>query len=591
MSSLAFVRALPRALPFLIWWPRVNRVTAKADLMAGLTGAVLVLPQGIAFASIAGMPPEYGIYAAIIPTIVAALFGSSWHLMAGPTTATSIVIFSTMSAVAHPGTANYVELVIVMSLLAGVLKLLMGLLRLGVLVNFVSNTVVIGFTAGAGLLIVSSQVQYFFGLAIPHGVGFLETAGYFAHHVGEIDWYVTSVALITLLAGIGMRRKLPRFPYMIGAMGIGGLYAYSLRYLPGFAATHHIATVPSLPGAIPAFSPPRISFEAIRKTASAAIVVAIVGLTEALSIGRAIGRRSEQRINASQEFIGQGLANIFGAFFSAYAASGSLNRSGLNYEAGAKTPLAAIFSAVFLVAILMLVAPLAQYLPLPAMAGVLILVGWGLIDIPSIRKTLRLSRTESAVLVVTLLATVFAALGVAIYIGVILSLMLYLLRTAQPRIAEVHPDDEERAYLLSAISAAPETLEVRMVRVQGSIFFGAAEYIRAALRRVDVRTPSGTHLIVDATGVNFIDLAGARMLAQEALRRRRLGGTLYLYRVNQEVRQVLTRTDYIADIGTENIIPALRPRLRDLPSASESAAEPCNGIAKPASAVGGNRSD
>jgi SulP family sulfate permease len=546
---------LGRFLPFLQWWPRVNRVTLRADLLAGATGAILVLPQGVAFATIAGMPPEYGLYAAIIPTIIAALFGSSWHLMGGPTTATSIVIFSTMSVVATPGTNEYIQLVLTMSLLAGCFKLAMGLARMGVLVNFVSQTVVIGFTAGAGLLIAAGQLQHFLGLSMPRGLSFSATIEYLALHLADIDWYITSIAVITLLTGIGLRQRFPRFPYMIGAMLVGSLYAYLLRFIPGVAAAHHIATVPPLPSPIPPFEVPRFSLEALRKTASAAVVVGIVGLTEAISIARAIAMRSEQRINASQEFIGQGLANIVGAFFSSYAASGSLNRSGLNYEAGAKTPLASIASALFLVLVLFAVAPWARYLPIPAMAGVLLLVAWGLVDVAGIRKVFRISRTESAVLVVTLLATVFVQLGFAIYIGVMLSLMLYLRRTSQPRIIDVKPDPAEHSYLFTRASGLPDCPQLKIVRIQGSIFFGATQHVREALQDIDAQTPSQKHLLIDASGINFIDTAGAEMLAQEARRRRRLGGALYLYRLNDEVRGVLTRSGRLDEIGSENIFP------------------------------------
>jgi SulP family sulfate permease len=542
LNSLSSAPWLARVFPFLLWWPRVNRVTVRADVLAGAIGAILVLPQGVAFAAIAGMPPEYGLYAAIVPTIVAALFG--------PTTATSIVIFSTMSVVAVPGTNEYVQLVLLMSLMAGVFKLTMGVLRMGVLVNFVSQTVVLGFTAGAGLLIAASQIPHFFGLSMPRGVSFMETLEYLALHVTDIDWYVTSVAALTLATGIVVHRRFPRFPYMIAALLVGGLYAYLLRFVPGLAVAHHIATVPALPSPLPEFSAPRFSLEALRKTASAAVVVGIVGLTEAISIGRAIALRSEQRIDASQEFIGQGLANIMGAFFSAYAASGSLNRSGLNYEAGAKTPLASIFSAVFLVLVLLLVAPLARYLPIAAMAGVLLLVAWGLIDFRNIRKIFRISRTESAVLIVAMLATLFVQLGFAIYIGVILSLMLYLKRTAQPRIVDVKPDRSEETYLFTARTGLPDCPQLKLLRIQGSIFFGAAPHVHEALQNVEQK-----HVLIDAQGINFIDIAGADMLAQEARRRRRLGGGLYLYRVNDEVLGVLTRSRRLDDIGSSNIFP------------------------------------
>ena len=554
-SSLATRNWVLQLLPFLRWWPRVNRETVRSDLSAGLTGAVLVLPQGVAFATIAGMPPEYGLYAAMVPTLLAALYGSSWHLMGGPTTATSIVIFSVMSPIAHPGTPDYVQLVLTMSLLAGVFKLAMGLARMGMLVNFVSQTVVIGFTAGAGFLIAGGQIKHFFGIAMAPGISFMETLEQFFLNLHQIDWLVTSVALVTLATGIISRRRFPRFPYMIAAMVFGSIYAYLLTFIPGLDAAHHIRTVGALPSAIPPFSAPTLSFEAVRKTTSAALVVGIVGLTEAISIGRAIAVRSEQRIDSNQEFIGQGLANIVGAFFSAYAASGSLNRSGANYEAGAKTPLASIFSAMFLVLVLLLVAPLAAYLPIPAMAGVLLLVARGLIDIPNIRKVLNASGAESGVLIVTLLATLFVQLEFAIYTGVMLSLMLYLKRTSRPLILDVKPDPGEHSYHYSADTGLPDCPQIKMIRINGSIFFGAVDHVQRYLQDIDLANPRQKHVLIDATAMNFIDLAGAEMLAQEARRRRRLGGGLYFYGVKKEVLQLLARGGYLDEIGQENIFP------------------------------------
>jgi SulP family sulfate permease len=545
-----------RLLPFLRWWPRVNRVTLRADLIAGATGAMIVLPQGVAFATIAGMPPEYGLYAAILPTLVAALFGSSWHLMAGPTTATSIVIFSTMSTVASPFSNEYVQLVLAMSLIAGVIKLTMGLLRAGALVNFVSHTVVVGFTSGAGLLIMAGQLQYFLGVSVPRGVGFAETLRFIAARAGETDWYILSVAAITLLTAIGLRRSFPKSPYLIFAIAAGGVYAYLLRFLPGFALAHHIPTLPTLPGPVPQFAPPRLTLDVLRKTMSPAVAVAIVGLTEAMSIARAIGARSEQRIDANQEFIGQGLANITGAFFSSYAASGSLNRSGLNYEAGAKTPLSAIFSAVFLVALLILIAPFAAYLPLAAMAGVLMLVGWGLIDFGRMRKVVRIGRSETVVLGLTLAATLFGDLAFAIYLGVIVSIVLYLRRTAQPRVVAIAADGPatERLYESLAIPASSDARQV--VRIRGSVYFGAAWHVFEQLEDAAARRPGPVELLLDLSRVNFIDLAGANALAEVASRLRRAGGALYVYGVNEDVWRILERSGRMDELGPKRVFAA-----------------------------------
>jgi SulP family sulfate permease len=340
---------------------------------------------------------------------------------------------------------------------------------------------------------------------------------------------------------------------MIAAMLVGTFFALAIDALN--LIDYAIPTVTALSAALPQFSMPEFSLEALRKTASIAVAVTMLGLTEAVSISRSIALRSEQRVNGNQEFIGQGLSNIAGSFFSAYASSGSFNRSGLNYEAGAKTPLASVFASAILIVILLLVAPYARYLPVPTMAAILFLVAWGLIDFKAIRSILRTSRSESAVLAVTLVATLTAQLEFAIYIGVLLSLMLYLSRTSRPRIVDVKPDPAEHSYLFTTQSGLPDCPQIKIVRVNGSIFFGAVDHVQRVLQEIDSAKSTQKHLLIDATGVNFIDVAGAEMLALEAKRRRRLGGGLYLYRVNEEVRKLLERGGYLDDIGKDNIFP------------------------------------
>src|SRR5512145_712746 len=414
-----------RLSPFLLWWPRVNRETLRGDLVAGLTGSIVVLPQGVAFATIAGLPPEYGLYTAIMPAVVAALFGSSWHLVSGPTTAISIVVYGAISPLAEPGSPEYLSLVLTLTFMVGAIQLAMGLGRLGTLVNFISHTVVIGFTAGAAILIAASQLKNFLGISVPRGASFSQTLGAVLAQAGDVSPYVASVGAVTLMVGILVRRYAPRFPYMIAAMLVGSLAGLALDRLfgPGVA---EIRTVGALPGTLPPLSHPVLSAGTVRQLGGNALAITMLALTEAVSIARAIAVRSEQRIDGNQEFIGQGLSNIAGSFFSSYASSGSFNRSGLNYEAGARTPLAAAFAALFLTAVLLLVAPLAAYLPVAAMAGVLFLVAWGLIDFRHIRGIIRASRSETVILAATFLSTLLLDLEFAIYVGVILSLALYL---------------------------------------------------------------------------------------------------------------------------------------------------------------------
>ncbi|HSC96906.1 MAG TPA: SulP family inorganic anion transporter [Burkholderiales bacterium] len=541
-----------RLLPFLRWWPRVNRETLRADAIAGLLGAVIVLPQGIAFATLAGLPPQYGLYAAMVPAVVAALFGSSWHLVSGPTNVISIFLFASLASLAEPGGDEYIRLALTLTFLVGVMQLAMGIARMGALVNFISHTVVIGFTAGAACLIFASQIKHFFGVDIPAGASFTRTWHDFALSLADINPYVSGVGAVTLLVGVVCRRFAPRFPYMIVAMLAGGITAALLNAAFGEARTA-IPMVGALPGSLPGFSVPDLSLNAVRQTLPIALAVTILALTEAVSIARAIGVKSGQRIEGSQEFIGQGLSNMAGSFFSAYAASGSFNRSGVNYEAGARTPLAAAISAPMLVAVLFVVGPLIAHLPLAVMAAILFLVAYGIVDFRYIAAAIRTNRQEAVVMAITFFAALFADLEFAIYAGVLLSLMLYLTRTSRPLVIDVKPDPAPDSYHFTADSGLPDCPQLKMLRINGSLFFGAVDHVQRHLEEIDEREPRQKHVLIVASGINFVDMAGAEMLAAEARRRRGMGGGLYFYRMKDAVQRLLARGGYLADIGEERI--------------------------------------
>ena len=545
---------LYKLLPFLRWWPMVNQSTLRSDGLAGITGALIVLPQGVAFATIAGLPPEYGLYAAMIPAIIAAMFGSSWHLVSGPTTAISIALFASVSPFAEPGSQGFIGLALTLTFLTGAFQLLLGLARMGALVNFISHTVVIGFTAGAALLIGASQFRNFFGLDIPRGTPFFEILQLFVLHLNDINPYVASVAGLTLITGILFKKFFPRLPYMIVAMIIGSLAAWALKVYFGGVEITGIKTVGALPTHLPPLSHPDFSLDAIRHMIFPALVVTMLALTEAVSIGRSIAVRSEQRIDGNQEFIGQGLSNIFGSFFSGYAASGSFNRSGVNFASGARTPLAAVFASLCLVLVLLLVAPLAAYLPNAAMAGILFLVAWSLIDFHHIASIGNASRSETVVLWVTLIGTLIN-LEKGIFFGILLSLMFYLYRTSRPQVQAVVPDPELGSYHYIDATEHKECPQFKMIRINGSIFFGAVDHIQQSLHEIDTQNPNQKHVLLVASGVNFIDIAGAEMLTQEARRREKLGGGLYFYRVKDSVCSTLRKGPYIADIGHDKIFP------------------------------------
>ena len=274
-------RALPwrRFLPFMRWWPRVDKATARADAWAGLTNAVVVLPQGVAFALLAGLPPEYGLYTAIVPAIIAALFGSSWHLISGPTLALSIMVFSTLAPLAEPGTDLYISLALTLTLLAGLYQFGFGLARLGTLVNFVSPAVVTGFTAAAAILVVTSQLRHVLGLEIPRGGSFLEVWYYALTHLGAVQPRVVAIAATSFIVAIVIRMLRPKWPYLLLAMLAGAVAGYGLN-----AAEHGVAVVGSLPSGIPQLSLPTLDPGVLRDLAPQALAVALLGLIEAVSI-------------------------------------------------------------------------------------------------------------------------------------------------------------------------------------------------------------------------------------------------------------------------------------------------------------------
>ena len=541
---------LVKIFPFILWFRLTTIETIKADFFAGLTGAIIVLPQSVAFATIAGMPPEYGLYAAMVVPIIAALFGSSFHLISGPTTAISIVVFAAVSKYAAPGSEEFVALALTLTFLAGVYQLVFGLAKFGLLVNFVSHNVVIGFTAGAAILIASSQIPYILGIHIPRGEGFINTWIDLYSGVGEFNIYLLIVGLGTLVSAIIIKLIRPKFPYLLIGMFVGGFLAF---YLSSF--TDSIGTVGVMPAYFPPLSSPNFSLSSLKSLAPEAFAIALLGLIEASSIGRSIATKSNQRINPSQEFIGQGTSNIVGSFFSGYASSGSFTRTGVNFESGARTPLSAILAALFLMVIVLLVGPLISYLPYAAMAGIILIVAYNLIDFQSIKKTFTYSKSESVIFAATFLSTLLFELEFAIYLGVLLSLMLFIAKTSAP---EVHtlafgspPGEDIRK--LQSIRKTPlvQCPQLKIIRIDMSIYFGSINHIQKQISRI-VDNQRIYHILIVASGVNFIDLAGIEGLLIEHRRLKALNGDLYLVDVKSSTYEFMEKVNFVNEIGREN---------------------------------------
>ena len=538
--------SLKKIFPFLSWLP-LTKDSWKDDLIAGITGTIIVIPQAVAFAMIAGLPPIYGFYTAMITPIIAALFGSSYHLISGPTTAISIVVYSTLVKFVNPETdiENFVSLALVLTFLAGFFQLAMGLLRMGKLVNFVSHSVIIGFTAGAGILIAFKQLKHVFGIKVPQGSTILEILTYISNHISETNWYVFIVALGTLAVALIIKfliKPLSRY-YMLLAMVLGSVLAILLG-----GDLNGIETVGKIPSNLPPFRIPDLSYDNVNILSSGAMVLALLGLIEAVAIGRSISLHTHQKINGNQEFIGQGLSNLIASFFSSYAGSGSFTRSGVNHQAGAKTPLSAIFAAVFLMLVLLLFAKYASYLPKAAMGGIILLVGYNLIDFHHIKQVYKSSGRELIILAITLLGTLFFDLEFAILAGIITSFFFYLERTSKPNIAVLAINKNRRFVNNIRDENAIECSNLKIIRIDGSLYFGSIERIADYFSRLYDENKIN-YVLISAEGINFIDLAAAEWLTNEIIKWQSTRGGIYITGLKIVSQDVLKNGGFIEKIG------------------------------------------
>ncbi|MCK6424509.1 MAG: STAS domain-containing protein [Burkholderiaceae bacterium] len=550
------------------WVDEVDRASLRADLTAGLLGALLVLPQGIAFAALAGLPPQYGLYSAIVPCIVAALAGSSRHVMSGPTNANSLALAAMLAPLAATGSPAYIELALAVTLLVGLMQLAVGLLRLGALANFISPAALLGFTSGAALLIAIHALRDALESGVPGGLGALATLGALAGSLPALHPAALAVALVALGGAVAVRRLWPRAPNLLAGLVLASLLGWGLGQGGGVP----LALTGALPAVLPPLHWPQVDWTLLPALFDKALALAVIALGQSLSIAKVLAARSGQRLDVNREFVGQGLSNVVGGVWSCYLSCGSLNRSLPNLQAGARTPLAAVASSLWLLlGVALLAEPLAQ-VPRAAIAGLLLLVAWSLIDFTQWRRLWRVDRAEAAVAAATLAATLTLRLESAILLGAGLALLVYLWRSARPamRVMGFEHDDPQRRFvvLAQARQALPECPQLRLLRMEGSIFFGAAAHVTERLHALRSRPDAPRHLLVMAKSMNSIDLAGLEVWEAELRERRALGGDLYFHRPRPQVLQLWRRSGFLDRLGADHVFPdkrsalaAIHPRL------------------------------
>lgn len=538
--QMVFMRLLGLFFPMRHWLKLVTPSNVQQDFWAGITGVAMVLPQGIAFALIAGLPPEFGLYSAIVVQIIAGLFGSSLHLVTGPTVALSIVIPGIIAPYAVIGTPQYISLTLTLMFIVGVIQLLFGIFRFGSLVNFISHTVIIGFTAGAGLLIVIGQLKTYLGISLPPGLSPIDTFPAIWAQFDNFHYPSIFIATLTLVSAVLFRKFKPKWPGMLLGMLIG-----TVANLIMGGAKMGVEMLGALPASMPQMTFPMVNFPLVADLLPSAFALALLGLIEAVSISRSIAVKSYQRIDGNQEFFGQGLANAVGSCFSCYVGSGSFNRSAINYDAGAKTPLALVFTSLLILMILVFLPTATRYLPMPAMAGTILLAGYNLFDFAHIRIISKTSRNELTIIVVTFLSTLLLDLEFAIYVGVILSLVFYLQKISRPVVSLVDFSEVYRE------NPSEKIEPLTVLRIDGSLFFGSIDHVQNRIAELSHKQ-RWQNLVILAEGINQLDIAAIEFLVAERNKLLKRGGDLYIIGMKEHVRSKLRRSPYWHKLDGQN---------------------------------------
>jgi SulP family sulfate permease len=550
------VNLLARYLPIAGWLPAYRRGDLPGDVMAGIIVAIVLVPQGMAYAMLANLPPEIGLYASLVPPILYGFFGTSRAQAVGPLAS---------ATAAYAGPAGRLEVALVLALISGLLLLAMGLLRLGLLVNFLSHPVILGFTSAAALVIAFSQLRHLLGLDMPGGLPFVDTVwqsitSLVTANPATAVMGVGSVALLLAWRG-PVARLLRRLGVPAGIAGslakggplvvvAGGTLATGLLHLDADAA---VATVGVIPEGLPGVSLPSFDMALWSELAPAAALIAIVGFLESVSVARALASKRRQKIDANQELVALGSVNIGAAFTGAYPVAGGFGRSVVNFSSGAATPLASIITALLIGVTLLVLTPLFHDLPRAVLAAIIVVAVAALIDIESFRRAWRYDKADAAAQAVTFGAVLAVGVELGIVAGIALSLVLHLWRTSRPHIAvvgRVGNTEHFRNVRRHAVTTLPHVLAVR---VDESLYFANASYLESFLLAAVADDRRVRHVVLICSAVNVIDASALETLETLAGELRDAGVTLHLAEVKGPVTDRLARTGFLEHLAPGRI--------------------------------------
>ena len=550
-----------RYLPILDWGRRYDGAMLSSDLVAAVIVTIMLIPQSLAYAMLAGLPAEVGLYASVLPLIAYGIFGTSRTLAVGPVAVVSLMTASAIGEIAAQGTATYVAAAMLLALMSGVMLIAMGLFRLGFVANFLSHPVISGFITASGLLIAASQLKYVLG--VPAGGSTLtEIVAGLAQTVGQTNaatlavgaavlafLYFVRLRLKAMLVGAGLAPRPADFVTKAGPVAAvaGTILATSLFGL----GERGVALVGAIPSGLPVPAVPPLDLELIRTLAVPALLISLIGFVESVSVAQTLAAKRRQRIIPDQELIGLGAANVASAISSGYPVTGGFARSVVNFDAGAQTPAAGMFTAIGIAGATLFLTPLLADLPRATLAATIIVAVLSLVDLGAIRRVWTYSKIDFSAMAATILGTLFLGVETGVVAGVALSLLLHLYRSSRPHMAIVGnvPGTEHfRNVERHAVTTCPEILSIR---VDESLYFANSRYLEDRIAELTADRPELRHLILMCPAVNAIDASALESLEEINHRLGAAGITLHLSEVKGPVMDRLKRSHFLDELTGE----------------------------------------
>jgi len=520
----------------------------RADIVAGITVALVLVPQSMAYAQLAGLPVYYGLYASFLPPMIAALFGSSRQLATGPVAVVSLMTAAALGPIAAGSPEGYLAYAVLLAFMVGTFQMFLGVFRLGVLVDFLSHPVVIGFTNAGAIIIATSQLSKLFGVSVAKAEHHYETV------IRVVQAAIENTHMPTLWMGVlsigimyGLKKFYPKVPSVLVAVVVATVLAWYTDFKGAGGAV-----VGTIPEGLPGFALPVFDWDVMKQLITAAITISLIGFMEAISIAKAMAARTRQRLAANQELIGQGLSNIVSGCFSGYPVSGSFSRSAVNINAGAVTGFSSVVTGVVVGITLLWLTPLLYHLPQATLAAVIIMAVINLIKFKPIVHAWKAQPHDGAVSVITFVLTLVMAphLDKGILVGVALSVGLFLYRTMRPRVAELSRfhDGTLRDIKVHNLPTSPK---ISVMRFDGSLYFANAGYFESKVLSIVAANPDLRFMIIDAAGINQLDATGEEVLYHLMERLRSSGVDLLVAQMKKQFMDTLRRTNVIDDFGEE----------------------------------------